>query len=122
MSICIDAGWKKMTGYYQKADRAPGYIATIVLDPTNIWSYFQDWEPEWQTDAKRSLKAFWEYSYRSSTGLVQRVDPADAATNSSNNSFLRWMAKKKAQPIDSLDELEQYVSDIRLIEVGSLIS
>lgn len=34
MSICIDAGWKKLTEYYRKADRAPAYIAAIVLDPT----------------------------------------------------------------------------------------
>ncbi len=23
MSICIDAGWKKLTEYYQKSDQAP---------------------------------------------------------------------------------------------------
>lgn len=77
-----------MTEYYRKADRAPAYIAAIVLDPTKKWSYFQDWEPEWRTNAERSLKTFWEKSYRSSTGLVQRIDPTGAAINSSKNSFL----------------------------------
>lgn len=32
------------------------------------------------------------------------------------------MARKQAQPVDNLDELEQYVSEARLIEVGWLIS
>ena len=56
MSTCIDAGWKKLTEYYRKADRAPAYIAAIVLDPTKKWAYFRDWEPEWRTSAKQSLK------------------------------------------------------------------
>ena len=42
MSICIDAGWKKLTEYYRKADRAPAYIAAIFLDSTKKWSYFRD--------------------------------------------------------------------------------
>ena len=56
MSTCIDAGWKKLTEYYRKADRAPAYIAAIVLDSTKKWAYFRDWEPEWRTSAKQSLK------------------------------------------------------------------
>ena len=34
MFTCIDAGWEKLIEFYQKADRAPVYIAVIVLDPT----------------------------------------------------------------------------------------
>ena len=121
MSTCIDAGWKKLTEYYRKADRAPAYIAAIVLDPTKKWSYFCDWEPEWRHSAKQRLKTFWEQSYRSSTGLVQRADNNNP-TSESSNLFLRWIAKKQAQPIDNLDELEQYTSEPRLIEVGSVLS
>ncbi len=106
MSICIDAGWKKLTKYYRKADRASAYIPAIVLDPTKKWSYFWDWEPEWRTSANQSLKTFWEQSYRSSTGLVQRVDLANTDTGTSNNAFQRWIVKKQVQPIDNLDELE----------------
>ncbi len=40
MSIYIHAEWKKLTGYYQKADRAPAYIAAIVLDPTKKMVFF----------------------------------------------------------------------------------
>ncbi len=80
MSIFIDAGWKKLTEYYRKADRVPAYIAAIVLDTTKKWSYFRDWEPEWRTNAKQSLKTFWEQPYRSSTDLVQRVDLANTDT------------------------------------------
>ncbi len=58
MILCIDAGWKKLIQYYKKADRAPSYIAAIVLNPTKKWSYFEDWEPEWRSSAKQSLKNF----------------------------------------------------------------
>ena len=54
--------------------------------------------------------------------MVQRVDPANTDTETSHNAFQRWIAKEQAQPVNNLDELEQYVSEARLIEVGSLIS
>lgn len=120
MSTCVEAGWKKLTEYYRKADRAPRYIAAIVLDPTKKWAYFRDRKPEWRNSAKRSLKMFWEQSYRSSTGRAQRAD-TENPTSDSNNLFLLWMEKKQAQPIDNLDELEQYTSEARLIEVGSSV-
>ncbi len=52
MSLCIDAGWKKLVQYYKKTDREPSYIAAIVLNLTMKWSYFKDWEPEWRFRAK----------------------------------------------------------------------
>lgn len=87
MSACIDAGWKKLTEYYRKADRAPAYIAAIVLNPITKWSYFSNWEPEWRAKAKQSLKSFWENSYRSSTGLVHR-DNRTHTVSSTKNSIL----------------------------------
>lgn len=122
MFTCIDAEWKKLTEYYWKADRAPAYIAAIVLDPTKKWAFFRDWEPKWQTSAKQSLKSFWEHSYHSSTGLIHRADPANIATDNSNNAFSRWIARTQAQPVDNLDKLEQYVSEACLVDVESLIS
>ena len=122
MFTCIDAEWKKLTEYYWKANRAPAYIAAIVLDPTKKCAYFWDWELKWQTNAKQSLKSFWKHSYHSSIGLIHRVDPANIATDNSNNAFSRWIARTQAQPVDNLDELKQYVSEARLVDVGSLIS
>lgn len=123
MSTCIQAGWKKLTEFYcRKADRAPTYIAAIVLDPTKKWAYFRDRKPEWRNSAKESLRNFWEQSYRSSTaGRAQRADTEENHTSDSNNLFLLWMEKKQAQSIDNLDELEQYTSEARLIEVGSSV-
>lgn len=123
MSTCIAAGWKKLTEYcYRKADRAPIYIAAIVLDPTKKWAYLRDRKPEWRNSAKDSLQNFWEQSYRSSTaGRVQRADTEENPISDSNNLFLLWMEKKQAQPIDNLNELEKYTSEARLIEVGSSV-
>ncbi len=49
---------EKINRLLSKADQVPAHIAAIVLDPTQKRSYFRDWEPEWQTSAKQSLKAF----------------------------------------------------------------
>ncbi len=121
MFTCIDAGWEKLIEFYQKADRAPVYIAVIVLDPTKKWAYFQDWEPEWWTSAKKSLKTFLEQFYRSLTSLAQRVDPADMAINSSSNVFSLWIAKRQVKSSGDVDEIEYYVSEACLLEAGSLI-
>ena len=121
MSLCIDAGWKKLVQYYKKADRLPSYIAAIVLNPTKKWSYFEDWEPEWRFSAKQSLKSFWESTYRSSTGNVQRVQDTNDQTTS-NNAYLSWIAKKQAQPLENVEELQQYVSEPRLMHTGPVIS
>ena len=42
MSICHDAGWKKLTEYHKKTDQTPASITKFVLDPTKKWSYFWD--------------------------------------------------------------------------------
>lgn len=123
MSTCIEAGWTMLIDYYyRKADRAPTYIAAIVLDPTKKWAYFRDRKPEWRNSAKETLQNFWEQFYHSSTaGRAQRADTEEIPIPDSTNLFLLWMEKKQAQPIDDLDELEQYTSEARLIEVGSSV-
>lgn len=41
LSVCIDAGWKKLREYWNKIDRASAYIAAIVLNPHYKWKYFR---------------------------------------------------------------------------------
>ncbi len=55
---------------------------------------FQDWESDWQKSANQSLKTFKEYSYRTFTGLLQRVDLAKKGRDTSNNPSQRWIAKE----------------------------
>ncbi len=43
------------------------------------------------------------------------------ASNSCNNGFSRWIAKKQMQPVGDLNEWEKYVLEARLLEAGSLI-
>ena len=118
MSICIDAGLGKLTEYYQKQiERLPILLQLSWILPKKGLIFGIG-----NQNGEQSLKTFWEQSYCSSTGLVQRVDLANPDTETSNNAFQRWIAKKQAQPIDNLEKLVQYVSEARLIEVGSLIS
>lgn len=39
-----------------------------------------------------------------------------------SNSFLSWMAEKEAEPDETIDELQQYVSEPRLKRTGPVIS
>lgn len=65
----LHAGWTKVLKYRNRAERAPVYIAAIVLDPTLKWSYFDDWEVDWQPRMRQNLRDLWE-TYRPST-IVQ---------------------------------------------------
>lgn len=67
------------------------------------------------------MKSFWENSYRSSTRLVHREDRTEMLSQT-ENSFLYWISKKEAQPLDDLDELERYLAEPRLLELRSVIS
>ena len=77
-------------------DTALGYIFSVYPLPAKHTTSDTYLPPEWRNSAKPSLKPFWEQSYRSSTGLVQRVDPANTDIETSNNAFQRWIAKKQA--------------------------
>lgn len=87
LSESIQTGYTKMLKYWNKTERAPVYIAAIVLDPTIKYTYFDDWDPEWYPYMKQDLKAFWEDIYRSSTGLANRS--AEAPTIQTDNEFIK---------------------------------
>ena len=60
MILSLYAGWTKILKYWNRTERSPVYIAVIVLDPTLKWSYFDDWDPEWQPYMHQNIKQFWE--------------------------------------------------------------
>lgn len=110
LSVCIDAGWQKLKTYWNKADRAPVYIAAIVLNPRYKWNYFRHWEEDWIADAKSSLKLFWESTYRSSTGLTSFDTGINNDEVDKDNDFLQWMTAID-KPTGNTDELEEYINE-----------
>ena len=69
MSSCLQAGYTKLLNYWNKTDRAPVYVAAIVLDPTLKYSYFDSWKPTWQSDIKEKMQGLWESTYKPSATL-----------------------------------------------------
>ena len=70
MRESLHAGLIKLLKYWNKTERAPAYIAAIVLNPRKKWKYFKRWNSEWQLDMEAIMKKFWETTYRSFTGLA----------------------------------------------------
>lgn len=89
----IQTGYTKMLQYWNKTQKLPAYIAAIVLDPTTKYTYFDDWDPEWQPNIKLAMRSFWEKTYCSSTGLIWH--DSLAAAPESGNKFIERMHKKK---------------------------
>ena len=116
MHKAIQAGYTKLLTYWNRTERSPAYIAGIVLNPIQKWSYFSHWEPDWQPNMKPALQKFWESSYRSSTGLPERpVTPV--SKEYAEVPYHQWMARKRICQTEVLDELDRYINE-PLIPLG----
>lgn len=115
MRESIQAGYTKMLKYWNKTERSPAYIAAIVLNPTMKYKYFDRWDPDWQPNMKLAMKNFWEKTYRSSTGMVQRSSEAEAESLKTDNQYLRWMYQIQGEQQDTSDELDRYLSEPLLV-------
>lgn len=76
------------------------------------WSYFEDWDPEWQPQMRQKMKNFWELLYRPTTLAHTRIHE-EVATN---NEFLIWMQRRRGTVQNTSDELDQYLSEPCLIQ------
>jgi len=53
LSSMIRIGWEKLDKYFSATDRAPVYLAAIVLNPKFKWRYCGNkWEIAWVVTAK----------------------------------------------------------------------
>ena len=64
MKAALHTGYTKLLDYWNRTDRAPVYIAAIVLDLMWKWRYFDNWDPSWQPDIKEKMRLFWETIYK----------------------------------------------------------
>jgi hypothetical protein len=61
-STNINAGWQKLTGYYELTDNTPIYRAAVFLHPRMKWLWFERrWEtkPTWIATARKAVKDLW---------------------------------------------------------------
>jgi hypothetical protein len=101
----IQAGWKKLSKYYDNTSKSPAYAAAVVLDPSLKWEYFEDaWVPEWMPPARAAVQELWEREY--APKFVPEVDPnlqditplprLYANRSTPHNLFNQFLSKKRA--------------------------
>jgi hypothetical protein len=57
ISPCINSAWSKLDKYYGLTERSSAYIATMVLIPSQKWTWIEDnWAPNWIITAKASVQ------------------------------------------------------------------
>ena len=115
MRESLHAGLIKLLKYWNKTERAPAYIAAIVLNPRKKWKYFKRWNSEWQLDMEAIMKKFWETTYRSFTGLATYTSSTTRTPHKpTNNQYFKWLDDQDDEAKDSssaLDEFDLYIAD-----------
>jgi hypothetical protein len=62
---CINSAWSKLDKHYGLTERSSAYIATMVLIPSQKWTWIEDnWEPDWIIAAKASVQDLWDSQYK----------------------------------------------------------
>ena len=110
MALSLKAGSLKLRKYWKLiTERAPIYIAAVVLDPSRKWDYFSRWDEFERDRAKESFQNLWnKYNNPSNTatGLIVTDESADAS------ELGDWMAA--TMPVIAHgDELQQYLLEPR---------
>src|ERR1700724_2463227 len=56
----VNLSWDLLKKYYRETDKAPIYVAGMVLDPRQKMEYFKrNWDPEWLSPAKERLRSIY---------------------------------------------------------------
>lgn len=128
LSSMIRMGWEKLDKYFSATDRAPVYLAAVVLNPKLKWQYFEvKWDRNWVQSGKQRLKGYWlqylankeeEDRLNRVVGQPEERDRRDYGHSSptpdppaeEENPFWAWMdLRATGEPVLS-DDYERYCS------------
>jgi hypothetical protein len=96
ISPYINSAWLKLDKYYSITERSSAYIATMVLIPSQKWTWIEDnWAPDWIIVAKASMQDLWDSQYKpayqpvilSITSIQERTE------------HQIWLEQKRQQPL-----------------------
>jgi len=104
-----------MSKYYERTERSPAYTASIVLNPSLKWGYFDEWPEEWFLSAKDATQKIWDEYYKSTTFTSSSI--TDEPTMEEGNEFMQWYKKRKGQSDLPMDEYERYCAQPTVPEV-----
>jgi hypothetical protein len=58
LAAMVKCGWQTLDKYFSLTDRAPVYVAAVVLHPKRTWQYFQlRWKEEWLPPPRRRSRS-----------------------------------------------------------------
>ena len=89
----------------------PAYVAAVIIDPIQKWSYFEeqwnDTNPKWIPEWKAKIEKFWSITYKP----VESEYPAlySSQAEPSKNTYVAHLQSKKASKIPK-DEYTRYLS------------
>lgn len=105
---CCNAGWAKLNKYYTLTEKSPAYVAAVVLDPSQKWTYFEEqWtgnQAYWVTEWRQKIQLFWEIHYKGKETETD-FDPS----NLSDNLYVAYLQSKKLNK-SAKDEYARYLS------------
>jgi hypothetical protein len=76
LAAMVKCGWETLDKYFSLTDRAPVYVAAVVLHPKRTWQYFhRRWKEEWIPPAKMAVEELWKEEYKAAA--VPALNQAD---------------------------------------------
>jgi hypothetical protein len=107
LAAMLKCGWETLDKYYSLTDRAPVYVAAVVLHPRRKWAYFhRRWKDEWILPAKRAVEALWRDEYQAAAGPNLHPGRDNPPEDDSLNVFERWLAS--GSTANAQDEYQEY--------------
>jgi hypothetical protein len=96
----IKCGWEMLDKYFSLTDRAPVYVAAVVLHPRHKWNYFtKHWKAAWIPGARAKVIRMWTEEYKSDDNLENPIPDHD------DDEFERWLSGGGAtQPPDEYED------------------
>ena len=130
LSSMIRMGWEKLDKYFSATNRAPVYLAAVVLNPKLKWRYFEvKWDRDWVRGGKQRLKQYWlqyvangqEDNLRNSifhnqdhdqpgASIHRQSSQSDLPQDEDENRFWAWMDVRSPGVLVK-DDYERYCSN-----------
>lgn len=116
----VNLGWQKLDKYYNLTDRAPVYVAAVVLHPHYTWQYLKSkWKdrPAWLSEAEEAIQRLWQ-EYSSKEVPADKPDAFDSnfsdcqqLSNNTGDEYEQWCQRRRVpgvkQPLTFWSNPEQ---------------
>jgi hypothetical protein len=124
MAIGINNAWLKLNKYYALTDKSEAYVAAVILNPYEKWSFFEaSWKtrPDWLSTAKEKVRALWDEYRNSHTEITSRVTTPPPMFKPQDHGRPDYLAKYRQKlygqednSSTTRDEYERYIQPGRV--------